>query len=87
MTDGLHAIPRRHPRQQRGAADIEQESQREAGEHEQHTARGFEPVKLAKEQGKHQRRLEGPNPAAGFIDAHFSRSELNDVAVLKCWNL
>ena len=41
-------------------------------------------VDLTKEQGEHQGRLERPDTAAGFVNAHLPRADLNDVAVLEC---
>jgi hypothetical protein len=70
------------PGQDERAHDIQTEGDDHAAANQGQAVRPTQPVEFAEEKSAHNHGLEGANAAAGFIDAHDTGADLDDVAVL-----
>ena len=82
-SDGADPLCRRNHREQQSAAHVKDKRQHKPRHDQPKPAGERLPVKLTKEQRNHQRRLEGPNPAACLVNTHHPGADLDDVAVLR----
>ena len=80
--NGAYAFRGSNRNEEESAADVEKESQGEAGKDAERTAHGGKGIKLAEEEGNHECRLEGADAATGFVNAHHPGADLDDITML-----
>jgi hypothetical protein len=69
--------------EQKGSANVEHESQREAGEHADDPAQNGKGVEFAEEQGNHEGGLNRTDAAASFVNPDDPGADLDDIAMLR----
>jgi hypothetical protein len=79
--DGTGAFMSGDPRQQGRTRDIEKKRECKTRENAQRAAHGAQGIKLAQEEGDHQRGLERADAAARVINADHSGSDLDHIAM------